>query len=162
VAKKGNSMKAHRATLAALVPKVAERRTAYRVKAHGTASPSSPGPLVDLDERTVTFAALAALAVRLEVPAETLLAVVGIPARTAARRKAERYLKPDEADRVLRVARVFEESARIFGGHAKAAAWLRARHPLLGGAAPFELLGSDAGAKAVSDELVRIGHGDFV
>jgi len=35
-----------------------------------------------------------------------LLAVVGIPARTAARRKAERYLKPDEADRVLRVARV--------------------------------------------------------
>ncbi len=93
---------------------------------------------------------------------ETLLGVVGIAARTAARRKAERFLKPDEADRVLRVARVFEEAARVFGGHAKAAAWLRARHPLLGGAAPFELLGSDAGAKAVSDELVRIEHGDFV
>lgn len=154
-------MKAHRSTLAALAPTAAERRATYRVKARGSASPSSPGPLIDLNDRTVTFAAVGALAQRVGVPAEALLAVVGIPTRTAARRKAGRYLKPDEADRVLRVARVVEESARVFGGYEKAAAWLRARHPLLGGAAPFELLGSDAGAKAVSDELVRIDHGDF-
>jgi putative toxin-antitoxin system antitoxin component (TIGR02293 family) len=62
---------------------------------------------------------------------------------------------------VLRIARVVEESARVFGGYEKAAAWLRARHPLLAGAAPFALLGSDAGAKSVSDELIRIDHGDF-
>jgi putative toxin-antitoxin system antitoxin component (TIGR02293 family) len=154
-------MKAHRSTLAALAPKIAERRAAYRVKARGSASPPHPGPLVDLADRTVAFAAVAALAARLEVPTETLLAVVAIPPRTAARRKAARYLNPDEADRVLRVARVVEESARVFGGYEKAAAWLRARHPLLGGAPPLELLGSDAGAKAVSDELVRIDHGDF-
>ncbi|MFO1361545.1 MAG: antitoxin Xre/MbcA/ParS toxin-binding domain-containing protein [Burkholderiales bacterium] len=155
-------MKACRSTLATLAPTVAERRTAYRARARGSASPPSPGPLVDIDDRTITFAAFAALAARMGVAMETLLGVVGIAARTAARRKAERFLKPDEADRVLRVARVFEEAARVFGGHAKAAAWLRVRHPLLGGAAPFELLGSDAGAKAVSDELVRIEHGDFV
>jgi len=154
-------MKAQRSTLAALAPTAAERRAAYRVKARGPAAPRSPGALVDVDARTVPFAAFAALAKRIGVPTDALLAVVGIPARTAARRKVERYLKPDEADRMLRVARVVEESARVFGGYEKAAAWLRARHPLLGGAAPFELLGSDAGAKAVSDELVRIDHGDF-
>jgi uncharacterized protein (DUF2384 family) len=49
----------------------------------------------------------------------------------------------------------------VFGGYGKAAVWLHARHPLLAGAAPFTLLGSDAGAKSVSDELIRIDHGDF-
>ena len=152
-------MKAHRATLAALG--TAEPRAAYRAKARGRAASRPSGPLVDLDARTVPFAAVPALAERIGVTAEDLLAVVGIPARTAARRKAARFLRPDEADRVLRVARIVEESVRVFGGYPKAAAWLRARHPLLSGEAPFALLGSDAGAKAVSDELIRIDHGDF-
>lgn len=149
-------MKAHRATLAALGAAVEERRAAYRVKA------GRAGPLLDLGARAVPFTALSTLAERVGVTLEEVLAVAGIPPRTAARRKAERHLKPDEADRVLRIARVVEESARVFGGYARAAAWLRTPHPLLGGEAPFALLGSDAGAKAVSDELVRIDHGDFV
>jgi len=147
-------MKAHRSTLAALGTTAAERRATYRVK------PAS-GPLVDLDARTLPFAAVTTLAERLGVRPEELLAVVGIPGRTAARRKAGRFLKPDEADRVLRVARVVEEGARVFGGYARAGTWLRARHPLLGNEPPFALLGSDAGAKSVSDELIRIDHGDF-
>jgi uncharacterized protein (DUF2384 family) len=56
---------------------------------------------------------------------------------------------------------VVEESVRVFGGYAKAAAWLRTRHPLLAGETPLALLDSDAGAKSVSDELIRIDHGDF-
>jgi putative toxin-antitoxin system antitoxin component (TIGR02293 family) len=152
-------MKAHRATLAALG--TAERRATYRVKARGAAAAPPSGPLVDLDPRAVPFAAVTALAGRIGVTPEALLAVVGISARTAARRKVSRFLRPDEADRVLRVARVLEESARVFGGYPKAAAWLRARHPLLAGEPPLALLGSDAGAKAVSDELIRIDHGDF-
>ena len=155
-------MKAQRSTLAALVPTAGEQRAAYRVKGRRSAArPSSFGPLVDLDARTLPFAALTTLAARHGVPREELLAVARISPRTAARRKAERFLKPDEADRVLRIARVVEESARVFGGYAKAAAWLRARHPLLDGATPLALLGSDAGAKSVSDELVRIDYGDF-
>ena len=155
-------MKAYRATLAALRTTVAERRAGYRARARAsTAPPASAGPLIDLDARTVPFAALNTLAERIGVTLEEILAVAAISARTAARRKAERFLKPEEADRVLRIARVVEESARVFGGYEKAAAWLRARHPLLAGAAPFALLGSDAGAKSVSDELIRIDHGDF-
>jgi putative toxin-antitoxin system antitoxin component (TIGR02293 family) len=154
-------MKADRATLAALGRTAAERRATYRVKARRSAASGSPGPLIDLDARTLPFAAVATLAARVGVTPEALLEVVGIPPRTAARRKHEGFLKPDEADRLLRVARVVEESARVFGGYPRAAAWLRARHPLLGGEAPLALLGSDAGAKSVSDELVRIDHGDF-
>jgi putative toxin-antitoxin system antitoxin component (TIGR02293 family) len=153
-------MKANRATLAALGTTAAERRARYRVKARGAAA-TPPGPLIDLDARTLPFTAVTTLAEQVGVDPEELLAVVGISARTAARRKSERFLKPDEADRVLRVARVVEESVRVFGGYAKAAAWLRSRHPLLAGEAPFTLLGSDAGAKSVSDELIRIDHGDF-
>lgn len=152
-------MKADRSTLAALG--TAERQAAYRVKARGATATRPSGPLVDLDARTLPFTAVITLAERIGVAPETLLAVVGIPARTAARRKAGRFLRPDEADRVLRVARVVEEGARVFGGYGRAAEWLRARHPLLGGEAPFTLLGSDAGAKSVSDELIRIDHGDF-
>lgn len=152
-------MKADRSTLAAL--RTAEKRARYRVKARGSAAMPLSGLLVDLDARTLPFTAVTTLAERVGVAPEALLAVVGISARTAARRKTERFLKPDEADRVLRAARVVEESARVFGGYGKAAVWLRARHPLLAGEAPFTLLGSDAGAKSVSDELIRIDHGDF-
>jgi putative toxin-antitoxin system antitoxin component (TIGR02293 family) len=154
-------MKADRSTLAALGTTARERLARYRVKPRASGAVPSSGPLVDLDARTLPFAAVTTLAARLGVRPEELLAVVGISERTAARRKTERFLKPDEADRVLRVARVVEEGARVFGGYARAGAWLRAQHPLLGGDAPFTLLGSDAGAKLVSDELVRIDHGDF-
>ncbi len=150
-------MKAHRPTLAALGTRAAEKPARYRVKAPGR----EPGTLVDLGDRSVQFAAIAPLAQRVGATPEALLALVGIAPRTAARRRAERFLKPEEADRVLRVARLLEEAARVFGGHARASAWLGTRHPLLGGDTPLSLLGSDAGAKAVADELVRIDFGDF-
>ena len=151
-------MKAHRPTVAALG--TAENRADYRARRRRGATPP-PGPLVDLPARALPFATIATLAWRVGVAPDELLAIVGLPPRTAARRKRERFLKPDEADRLLRIARVVEESARVFGEYGKAATWLRARHPLLGGEAPLALLGSDAGAKAVSDELIRIDHGDF-
>lgn len=151
-------MKASRPTLAALG--VAEKRADYRATRRPATAPPS-GPLVELTARALPFTAVATLAGRVGVEPDALLAIVGLPPRTAARRKRDRFLKPDEADRLLRVARVVEESARVFGGYGKAGTWLRARHPLLGGEAPLALLGSDAGAKAVSDELIRIDYGDF-
>ena len=154
-------MKAYRSTLAAIRTGAAERQGAYRAKVRGSAVRRASGPLVDLGDRTVPFAAVAALAGRIGVTVDDALAVIGIPARTAARRKAESFLKPDEADRLLRVARVMEEAVRVLGGNARAGAWLLAPHPLLGGETPFALLDSDAGAKSVSDELVRIDFGDF-
>jgi uncharacterized protein (DUF2384 family) len=39
--------------------------------------------------------------------------------------------------------------------------WLKTSHPLFGEHTPLSMLSSDAGARAVSDELGRIDYGDF-
>jgi putative toxin-antitoxin system antitoxin component (TIGR02293 family) len=126
-----------------------------------TLSGSSGSQLVEVEPDSVSFAAVTKLSEKLGVSATSLLNVIGIPERTRTRRRQEGFLKADEADRLLRVARIFEEAVRVFGTEEKAAAWLRTVSPFLYGVAPFTLLDSDAGAQAVSEELVRIDFGDF-
>jgi len=109
----------------------------------------------------VPFAAVDKLSRKLGIEPRRLLQTIGIPDRTAARRKKQGFLAPEEADRLLRVARVVEEAVRIFGSEQKAARWLETAHPLLGGVPPRELLDSDAGVQLVRDELTRIDYGDF-
>ncbi len=87
--------------------------------------------------------------------------MIGVAPRTSLRRQKEGYLKPDEADRLLRVGRVFEDSLRVFGSESKAAQWLRTKSAPLCEATPLSLLDSDAGTQTVTDELTRIDFGDF-
>ena len=154
-------MKAYASTLGVLGIPAQEKRSRYKVRAQGAPAPAPGLALVEVRDGTVPFAAVGTLALALGVEAQALLAVVGMTPRTAARRKAEGSLTAGEADRLLRVARVLEEATRVFGTQEKAAGWLRTVAPLLGGVEPYRLLESDAGAKAVSDELIRIEFGDF-
>lgn len=117
--------------------------------------------LVLIRPDSVPFSAVLHLSARLGVASPVLLEVIGIPERTSTRRRQEGFLKTDEADRLLRVARIFEEAVRVFGTEAKAARWLNTVSPLLYGVTPLSLLDSDAGTQAVSGELVRIDFGDF-
>ena len=98
---------------------------------------------------------------RLGVDAARLLDLIGIPERTRSRRRHDGFLKSDEADRLLRVARVFGEAIRVFGSDEKAARWLKTPNALFEDRAPLGYLDSDAGAHAVSEEIVRIDFGDF-
>ena len=107
------------------------------------------------------YHSIAVVAERLGVDPESLLEIIGMAPRTAARRKASGQLKPEEADRLFRIVRVFDEAVRVFDSPGKAATWLRTPHPLLRQFAPVRLLDSDAGAKAVTDELIRIEYGEF-
>lgn len=91
---------------------------------------------------------------RLGVDASTVLDLIGVPERTHSRRRHEGFLKRDEADRLLRIE-------RVFGSEERAAHWLKIPSPMLGDCAPLSLLDSDAGAYAVSEELIRIDFGDF-
>jgi putative toxin-antitoxin system antitoxin component (TIGR02293 family) len=150
-------MKAHASTLAAIGLAAREKRSRYRARRERP----GPGSLVDVLDNSVPFSSVERLADRLGIETGELLKVIGVAGRTAIRRKAHGHLRADEADRLLRVARVLEEGTRVFGTTGKAATWLRTAHPLLGDVAPYRLLDSDAGAKAVSDELVRIDFGDF-
>jgi len=117
--------------------------------------------LIELRPHSVPWSSIAAFSTRLGIEPSALLRIIGISERTAIRRKAEGYLKPDEADRLLRVGRIFEEATRVLGAEDRAAGWLGNPHPMFSGATPLSFLDSDAGAQAVSEELGRIDYGIF-
>ena len=117
--------------------------------------------LIEIGSRSVPFSSVAHLGEKLAVSAATLLNVIGITDRTATRRRQEGFLKEDEADRLLRVARIFAEASRVFGSEQKAARWLNTSSPVLYDSTPLSLLESDAGTQAVSEELVHIDFAAF-
>ena len=154
-------MRAYTSTLKIIGVDVREKQAKYGVKRQPPRPATRPGHLVELRHGMVPYGSVQRLAQRRGVEPGEVLAVIGMSARTAARRRDQGSLKPEEADRLLRVARVAEEATRVFGSEDKAARWLKAAHPSLGDAAPFSLLDSDAGTKSVADELIRIDYGDF-
>ena len=110
------------------------------------------GQSIEAKPRMVHFSSIEQLARRLGTEASFLLDLIDIPERTRARRKLEGFLKPDEADRLLRIARVFGEAVRVFGSEGKAARWMKAssravpRVPTRKMRRRSSYLGSDAGA----------------
>lgn len=105
--------------------------------------------------------AVGRLAAKLFVTTEVVLHVSDISERTFQRRQAKHEpLTQSESDRVLRIARVAREAERVFGNGEKASRWLSGVSRALG-AKPLELLATDAGARDVEYELIRIDHGDF-
>lgn len=89
-----------------------------------------------------------------------LAALVQLPPRTLARRKAAGRLEPDESDRLLRAARVFGRALELFEGDAEAARqWLVNQQPFLGGLVPLELAATDVGALEVEHLIGRLEHG---
>ncbi len=85
------------------------------------------------------------------------------PRRTLNRRKERgQPLSRDEADRVVRVARLFAHAQQVFSSNPMyAGEWLRAPKSALGGRAPMRTLRTESGARAVEEILIRIDHGMF-
>jgi putative toxin-antitoxin system antitoxin component (TIGR02293 family) len=122
---------------------------------------SPSGRRIETKRDPVDFTSVEHLARRLSVDVSTILDLMGIPQRTRSRRRQDGLLKADEADRLLRIGRVFGEAIRVFGSEEKARLWLKTPTPLFEDSAPLTWLNSDGGAHAVSEELVRIDFGDF-
>lgn len=153
-------MKVRVSTLTRLGLAAMEPKARYRA-ARSSATAATEDTLADFSDGQVPYDAVEEIARKLAVEPETVLEVMGVAPRTAARRKQERTLKAAEADRLFRIARVLDDATRVFASEDKAAHWLRSPHPLLWQQAPLALLDSDAGTKAVTDELTRIDYGDF-
>lgn len=102
-----------------------------------------------------------ALRERLGLTREEMSAAIRVAPRTLARRKREGKLRPDESDRLLRVARIASEAARILGTGDAAASWLREPILALGWVAPISLIDTDLGARQVEEILGRIEFGVF-
>ena len=113
-------------------------------------------------EKGFPWKAFERLTKNLGLPADRVAEIAGIPKRTMARRKTEKRFTADESDRLLRVARVFAHSLRLFDGNrASAVRWLTTLQRALG-KEPASLLSSDYGAREVERVLGALEHGVFL
>src|SRR6185436_11705671 len=110
---------------------------------------TEPDNVVAAVRQGLPYASLQALARELGLDLGDVGAVVGIPARTLARRKLERALSPIESDRLYRLAYVGHAAAATLGGVEAARLWLARPNRSLGGVTPMSLLDTDVGCRQV-------------
>jgi putative toxin-antitoxin system antitoxin component (TIGR02293 family) len=107
------------------------------------------------------YAALEAVAVGFAIGPRDLGAVLHLPARTLARRKREKRLRPDESDRLFRLGRIAALADEVLGSREKATRWLHQPNRALASAVPLRQLDTEVGARRVEDLLLRIAHGVY-
>jgi len=82
------------------------------------------------------------------------------PPRTLSHRRARgERLRPDESERVARIAKTVVLAEQVFGDKDRALRWLHAPRRALGGKPPFELLATAEGGQVIEEELVGIDEG---
>ena len=110
----------------------------------------------------LAFKAFERLCRSLDLSAKELAGLIQISPRTLARRKGHGRLRPDESDRLVRVARVFGRAIDLFEGDAKGArTWLAKGNAALGGVSPLEMVTSEVGAREIDGLIGRLEHGVF-
>jgi putative toxin-antitoxin system antitoxin component (TIGR02293 family) len=80
-----------------------------------------------------------------------------VPLATYKRRTTT--LKPDESEKLERIARVIVLAEAAFGSREQAREFLHARHPELGGDRPLDAARTELGARLVEEVLWRMEHG---
>lgn len=97
----------------------------------------------------------------LEVSADALASTVNIASRTLARRKKEGRFQPDESERVLRIASLFDRALQVLHNQNRVRLWFKSPQKALGGKTPLEYADTEPGAREVEDLLGRLEHGVF-
>lgn len=97
----------------------------------------------------------------LGISAARLARAIRIADRTLRRRRKAGRLQPDESERLLRVARLFERGVEVLGSKDRARAWFGEPIPALSGATPLAYADTEPGAREVERVLGRIAHGVF-
>src|SRR5262245_35987553 len=93
--------------------------------------------LRDLVNAGLPYKSLEVVRERLELTVPEAAALLRVPERTLARRKASRRLAADESDRLYRIARILAQATTVFGDDDKAVAWLRRPNRSLRGETPL-------------------------
>ena len=118
--------------------------------------------LIDQVQHGLSFKALLSLEAMSGMTDFEIASMIGIPARTLARRRVAGKLAPDESERLLRIATVFEQAVGLFEGDVPAAlAWLRTPKKALGQQSPWTYARSELGAREVLDLIGRLEYGVF-
>lgn len=113
-------------------------------------------------EKGFAFKAIERLAHNMGLSNERLAEIVGIPKRTLARRKIEKRFTSEESERLLRGARVFANTLRLFdGSRTDAVEWLLTLQRALG-RAPADLIHTETGTREVERVIGALEHGVFL
>jgi len=121
----------------------------------------NPMAMVAAVREGLPYRSLEAVMQTLGLSRQEVSEVLSLPPRTLARRKQQRRLQAGESDRLYRLARVGARAVDVLGSAQDAVVWLRQTNRALGGAAPLELLETDAGVEQVDEILGRIEYGMF-
>jgi putative toxin-antitoxin system antitoxin component (TIGR02293 family) len=123
---------------------------------------SNTHDLIHQLEHGFSFTALQTFATNSGISVSVITAIVGIPDRTLARRKAATKLTPDESERLLRLSTVFEKAVKLFEGDAVAAVkWLTSPKKALNNLPPLTYCRTELGAREVENLIGRLEHGVF-
>ncbi len=120
----------------------------------------SPLDQIDTIRQGIATQVFEQIALAIGVGKETLAAKLNINAQTLRKRKS-RMLSADEAEKSLRVARIFACATDVLGGEDDARYWLNQVIPALGGKRPLDLLDTDVGAHEVTNLLGCIKWGMY-
>ncbi|MBV9392403.1 MAG: DUF2384 domain-containing protein [Verrucomicrobia bacterium] len=88
-----------------------------------------------------------------------LSTVIRVSQRTVKRRLRDGRFRPDESERLIRVAKLAERAREVFGNVESAREWLKSPQFALGGEIPLEYADTEPGAQVVEDLLGRLEHG---
>jgi len=133
-----------------------------RQPAGASAAPDfTPANLIEMIHLGLPVQELMDLQVRLAVPMDQLVPLLGLSKATLHRRKAGGKLTPAESDRVVRYARLMGKAVEVLESEENARQWLSSPQFGLGGAVPLDYAATEIGAREVEDLLGRIEYGVY-
>ena len=122
----------------------------------------STDELIQLIELGFPFTMLKSLSSRTGIAILDLAATLRISERTLARRKAAGRLAPEESERLLRIATMFEKTVQLFEGETAAAiSWFKSPKKALSNYSPLQYGRFEVGAREVETLIGRLEHGVF-
>jgi putative toxin-antitoxin system antitoxin component (TIGR02293 family) len=107
------------------------------------------------------YSVLEALASGFQLELKELAPILDIPWTTLMRRRRAKRFRPDESDRLYRVARIVAMASDVLEDKERASRWLRKPNRSLAGEVPLRLLDTEVGARQVETALGRIEHGVY-
>lgn len=122
---------------------------------------ASDEDVIELVRRGLPYESFEHVASALEMSVGDVAATLSVPRSNVTRRKKEGILKPDESEKVMRLARTAVRAEEVLGSMEKAYRWLATPNTALGGKKPLEMLDLDLGAEKVDDILGRIEYGVY-
>ncbi len=123
---------------------------------------SNTAELIQQVESGFSYKALRTFESNSGMSVSMIASVIGVPARTLARRKAVGRLTPEESERLLRIAAIFEKTVELFEGDvAEAVNWLTNPRKIFDNRSPLAYARTEVGAREVENLVGRLEHGSF-